>query len=255
MEINESKYLYIRPPREVLWAMVVFLAVLILFFGAKLVGEVGGYNRPIPAATITVSGEGKVLVKPDVAVINIGVLKQHADLVSAQRSAASVMSAVADMLKRESVAEKDIKTTAYSISPRHDYKDGVQAFRGYEVHQNLEVKIRDLAKVGTILSKSAELGANQVGSIQFVIDDPKVAKDEARALAVAEAKEKAAKLARELDVRLKKIVGYSESGADFPPPIYAKVAFESGFGGPVAPPTPEGENEVRVVVNVTYEIK
>lgn len=255
MDINESKYLYIRPPREVVWAVVVFLAVLILFFGARLVGEIKGYNRPIPAATITVSGEGKVLVKPDVAVINVGVLKQNTDLVSAQRSAAVVMAAVTDMLKRESVAEKDIKTTAYSISPRYDYKDGVQVFRGYEVHQNLEVKIRDLAKVGVILSKSAELGANQVGSIQFAVDDPKAAKDEARALAIAEAKEKAAKLARDLDVRLKKIVGYSESGADFPPPIYAKAAFESAFGGPVAPPTPEGENEIRVIVNVAYEIR
>lgn len=254
MDINESKYLHIRPPKEALWALVVFLAVLIMFFAAKTWGEFKGYNRPYPASTISVSGEGKVLVKPDVAVVNIGVLRQGADLVSTQRSATEVINGVVETLKREGVEEKDTKTTSYSISPRYDYKDGTQIFRGYEIHQNLEVKIRDLGKVGGILSRSAEAGANQIGSIQFTVDDPKAAKEEARAMAIKDAQEKAAELSKNLNVGLKKLVSYSESGG-FPPPVpfYGKAA-EFGLGGD-APVVPPGENEISIFVNLTYEIR
>lgn len=254
MDINESKYLYIRPPKEVVLAVVVFLAVLVLFFGARLKNEIRGLNQPFPAATITVSGEGRVLAKPDIAVMNVGVIKQGADLVSVQNSAAQVMERVEKLFKEKGVAEKDIKTTAYSISPRYDYKEGEQIFRGYEVHQNFEVKVRGLNKVGDLLSGATLAGANQIGSLQFTLDDPKVARDEARTLAIREAKEKAAKLSGDLGVRIKKIVGFSESGDIFPPPIFSRAeAF--GKGGEFIPPTPEGENEIRVIVNVTYEIR
>ena len=255
MDINESKYLHIRPPKEALWIMILFLAVLIVFFSARALNEIKGYNRPFPAATVTVSGEGKVFVKPDVAIMNIGVLKQGADLVSTQRSAADVINRVVEMAKREGVEEKDIKTTSYSISPRYDYKDGTQIFRGYEVHQNLEVKLRDLGKVGGILSRSAEFGANQVGSIQFTVDDPKTAKEEARAMAIKDAREKAARLAKNLNINLKKLVSYSESGGGFPPPtpFFGKAA-EFGLSGDF-PAIPSGENEVNVFVNLVYEIR
>ncbi|QQG42670.1 MAG: SIMPL domain-containing protein [Candidatus Giovannonibacteria bacterium] len=255
MEINESKYLHIRPPKEALWALVIFLAVLIVFFGARTWNEVNGTNRPFPSSTISVSGEGKVFVKPDVAVVNIGVVKQGADLVSTQRSATDVINKVLEMLKREGVEDKDVKTTSYSISPRYDYKDGTQIFRGYEIHQNLEVKIRDLGKVGSTLSRSAEFGANQVGSIQFTVDDPKAAKEEARAAAIKDAREKAAKLAKSLNINLKKLVSYSESGGGFPPPvpIYGK-AVEFGLGGDF-PALPSGENEINIFVTLTYEIR
>jgi len=254
MDINESKYLHIRPPKEALWVMILFLAVLIVFFSARALNEIKGYNRPFPASTINVSGEGKIFVKPDVAVVNIGVLKQGADLVSTQRAATDVINKVLEMIKRESVEEKDIKTTSYSISPRYDYKDGTQVFRGYEVHQNLEIKLRDLGKVGGILSRSAESGANQVGSIQFTVDDPRAAAEEARAMAIKDAREKAAALSKNLNIRLKKLVSYSESGGGFPPvPIYGRAA-EFGLGGDF-PAIPPGENETNIVVNLTYEIR
>ena len=257
MDINESKYLHIRPPKEVVWALVVFLAILIVFFAVRINMELRGYSRTIQPPTISVSGEGKVFVKPDVAIVNIGVLKQGADLVSTQRSATDVINRVIEMVRREGVEEKDIKTTSYSISPRYDYKDGTQIFRGYEVHQNLEVKIRDLVKIGGILSRSAESGANQVGSIQFTVDDSKKAKDEARAMAIKEAKEKAGRLSADLGVSLKKIVSYGESGGGGPQPIYAQA--DCGFGKGVAlsapVPAPSGENEITIMVNLTYEIR
>ncbi len=241
--------------------MVVFLAGLTIFFAVKIGNEWSGYNRTIPPNTITVSGEGKVLVKPDIAIINIGVIKEDADLEKVQQNAAGIMGQLTKFLKENKVDEKDIKTTSYSISPRYDYKEGEQKLRGYEVFQNLEVKIRDLGKVSAILSGAASRGANQVGSLTFSVDDPKKAKDEARAMAIKDAKEKADNLSKNLGVSLNKIISYGESGGDNPFPIYAQADFGFGKGGalsappPVGGSAPTGENEIRVIVNLTYEIK
>ncbi len=257
MENNESKNLNIRPPREILWAMVAFLAILVIFFIAKTANELSGYNRTSPIYTINVSGEGKVLVKPDVAVINVGILKDGTDLVAIQNSAAKVMDGVTSVLKSKGVSDKDIKTTSYNISPMYDYNNGVQKFRGYQISQNLEIKIRDLGKVGEILSAVANAGANQVGSLSFNVDDPKKAEADARNLAIQDAKAKAEILAQNLGVSLKKIVGFSESGGGVPPIMYAKAIGGIGIGGEAAapPPTPTGENEINVSVNLQYEIR
>ena len=257
MDINESKYLHIRPPKEALWAVVVFLALASVYMAVKINGEWRGYGRTIPPNTITVSGEGKVLVKPDIAVINIGVIKEDADLAKVQQNAADIMGQLAKFLKDNKVEEKDIKTTSYSISPRYDYKEGEQKLRGYEVFQNLEVKIRELGKVGAILSGAAARGANQVGSLTFSVDDSKKAKDEARAMAIKEAKEKAGRLSADLGVSLRKIISYGESGGGGPQPIYAQADFGFGKGGALSAPVPapSGENEITITVNLTYEIR
>ena len=255
MDINESKYLYIRPPKEALWAMTVFLALASVFMAVKINGEWRGYGRTIPPNTIMVSGEGKVLVKPDIAVVNIGVIKEDADLGKVQQNTAEIMGQLAKFLKEDKVDEKDIKTTSYSISPRYDYKEGEQKLRGYEVFQNLEVKIRDLGKVGAVLSGAAARGANQVGSLTFSVDDPKKAKEEARAIAIKDAREKAGRLSADLGVSLKKIVNYGESGGGGPQPIYAQADFGFGKGGGFPVPAPSGENEIIITVNLTYEIK
>lgn len=237
--------------------MVVFLALTSVFMAVKINGEWRGYSRTIPPNTITISGEGKVLAKPDIAVVNVGVIKEDVDLEKVQQSAADIMGQLTKFLKENKIDEKDVKTTSYSISPRYDYREGEQKLRGYEVFQNLEVKIRDLGKVGAILSGAASRGANQVGSLTFSVDDPKKAKEEARTMAIKEAKEKAGKLSADLGVSLKKIMSYAENDGGFPPPIYARADFGLGKGGdfPAPTPTPSGENEIRITVYLTYEIK
>src|SRR3989344_5384534 len=162
MDINESKYLHIRPPKEALWAMVVFLALSSLFIAVKINGEWRGYGRTIPPNTITVSGEGKVLAKPDIAVVNMGVIKEDVDLAKVQQNAAGIMGQLAKFLKENKIDDKDIKTTSYSISPRYNYREGEQKLRGYEVFQNLEVKIRDLGKGGVSAPVPTPSGENEI---------------------------------------------------------------------------------------------
>ncbi|MEK9175170.1 MAG: SIMPL domain-containing protein [Patescibacteria group bacterium] len=236
--------------------LAIFLIIVSIFYIVKIKNEYRGYNRTQPATTISVSGEGKEFIKPDIATISVGVIKQNVDLLKAQKEAADVIDKVLAVLKDKGVADKDQKTTSFNIYPQYDYRDGVQKFRAYEVRQTLEVKIRDLSKVGEILGGVAGAGANEVGSLNFTVDNPKAMQEKARAAAIEEAKTKAKTLSRDLGVRLVKIASYSESGGAQPPPIfYEKAMYGMGVGGGSDVSIPTGENEVRINVTITYEIK
>jgi hypothetical protein len=230
-----------------------FLIVLIIFVGAKAVNEI---KKPIDISNIsriTVSGEGKVFAKPDIGKVSISVVNEEKTVAEAQTKSAESINKVIEFLKSSGVEEKDIKTTNYSISPQYDYLENQgRVFRGYEVRQRLEVKIRDLAKSGEILAGATEAGANQVGSLSFTIDEEEIIKQEARQKAIENAKKKAQKLAKDLGVKLGRVVSFNESSFPSSPVFFEARALDIGGG---APNIPTGENEITVNVSVVYQIK
>lgn len=210
------------------------------------------FDRP----SISITGEGKVFAKPDIARINLAVSVDRPSVAEAQERTTELINRAVSVIKEKGVDEKDIKTTSYSINPRYDYPDGRQILRGYEVTQNLEVKVRDLTKIGEILAAASEAGANQIGGLSFTTEDPESLQAEARDRAIEDAKKKAQELASKLGVKLGKVVGFFESGG-FPPPIpyFGEAAGKGGDGRAIVPEIPVGENEIVVNVTITYQLK
>jgi uncharacterized protein YggE len=165
------------------------------------------------------------------------------------------MNTIIEKLKSMGVAKDDIQTSSYNIWPQYDYTNGVQVQRGFMVSQSVDVKIRKLDSVGDILATAGTLGANQVGGVNFTIDDPERVRQEARLKALDAAKAKAAALADAAGVKLGKIVNFSESvsGGNQPTLFYAKDA-SAGMGGAPAPSVEPGSQDVVVSVTVNYEI-
>lgn len=210
------------------------------------------FDRP----SISITGEGKVFAKPDIAQIQLATSVDRTSVAEAQERATELINRVIGVLRERGVEEKDIKTTSYSINPRYDYSDGRQILRGYNVTQNLEIKVRDLTKVGEILAAAAGAGANQIGGLSFTTEDPQKLQTEARDKAIEDAKRKADELASKVGVRLGKVVGFFESGG-FPGPIpyFSEAVGKGGDGGVTSPVIPTGENEIRVNVTITYQLK
>ena len=240
------------------YLLVLFIAVLILFFSVgisnkikegRYIGQNSAYKN-----TISVTATGDVYAKPDLAQISFSAVNNNKTAVEAMSENANKMNAVIDSIKKQGIEDKDLKTTNFSINPRYEWrKNGERVFIDYEVSQSLDVKIRDLTKIGSIIEGAAENGANQVGSLYFTVDNQDELNAEARQKAVDEAKTKAKKLASELDVKLGKIVNFSESGFN-PMPMYAFKEMGIGGGG-AAPQIQTGENKISVTVNITYEIR
>lgn len=206
--------------------------------------------------TISVEGQGKVVGVPDIATVDIGVFTEDREVVTAQTVNTNKMNALIAKLRGFGIASADIQTTNYSISPQYNWPDGKQILRGYQINQNVRVKIRDLGKIGAILGAAGEVGANQVSGVNFTIDDPEALRQQAREKALDNAQAKARALAQKAGVRLGKLVSFSEYTPEQP---YMRQSFglETGLGGGAPAPTPSiesGSLEINVNISVSYEI-
>lgn len=207
--------------------------------------------------TITVSAEGKVTATPDLANINFSVITEAKTAKEAQSKNTEKMNAVIDYLKSIGIESKDIKTTSYSLYPKYDYPNGRSVLAGYVITNSVNIKIRKFEVIGDLVAKSVDLGINQVGDVQFSIENPDKLKAEAGEIAMKNAKEKASRLAAQAGVSLSKIVTFSESSSDYYPiPYYAKSESIGGMGGGgIAPQIEQGSQEIRVMANIVFEIE
>ena len=242
---------------------IILLVIVLLFIGKMFFGGHGDWRDNKVVNTITVAGQGEVVVKPDIATVSFGVTAENLDVAKAQTDSATKMNNIIAMLKTKGVAEKDIKTTNYNIYPRYDYVNstvsypygGKQVLAAYVVSQTVEVKIRDIAKAGEILAGVGEFGVTDVSGLTFTVDNDQVVKDQARDLAIADAKAQAKILAKGLGVRLVRITSFSENG-NYPVPYMMDKAVGLGMGtASVAPQVPVGENKITSNVSITYEIR
>jgi len=205
---------------------------------------------------IWVTGEGKVSVVPDVAILSLGVEAQAKTVAEAQQQAAKAMAAVINELDEHGVAKKDIKTQHYSIFPVRRFERDREILIGYRVTNTVTAKIRKVDDTGIIIDAVAEAGGDytRINNISFTVDDPTDYYEEVREKAMADAKAKAKQLADLAGIDVGKPTYINESGIPVPIPrdFYLKEA-----GAPPAPTTPisPGETEIRLTVQVVYSIE
>ena len=206
--------------------------------------------------TITISGTDEVVVVPDVAKIQLGIFTTDPEVTKAQKTNTDKMNLVIKAMKDLGLDDKDIKTAYYNVNPEYDWLEGERVFKGYRVSQAIDLKIRDTGKTGSILDKATELGVNDVGALRFEVDDLDDVKQQARIAALANAKEKAQEMAAALDVKLGRIIGFSEETSTPPTPYLAKEAYGLGINmeADAAPAIEPGSSEVSATVYVTYEL-
>jgi len=215
--------------------------------------------------TITVSATGEIYTKPDLTLTTFSVVNEAKLVSEALAENTKKMNAIINFIKAQGVEDKDLKTTNFNISPRYEYRKeeteiypyppGKRVLVAYEVTQSLQVKIRDMTKIGDILQGATDAGANQVGDLQFTVDKEDEFKKQARNEAIEKAKVKAKELAAQLGVNLVRITNFSESAVL--PYFYGleKAVAPAGIGGGEIPQIETGENKIEVTVTITYEIR
>ena len=204
--------------------------------------------------SIMMSAEGKVVAQPDTAQLSFGVVTNGKDSAKVQEDSDKQMKVIIDYLKQSGVSADDIKTSGYNLYPQYDYTkpNPVQEITGYSLNQNVDVKVRDLNKVGSILGGLTAKGVNQINNVSYFIDDPDALRAKARTEAVGKAKQKAQELASTLGIRLGKVINFSEGTSPIDPPIFYG---ERGAGGGGTSPVEPGSQDVTVTVTLTFEIK
>lgn len=236
-------------------AAILVVGILVFF-----VGQIMYQSKSLDqqnANQITVSGEGKIYAKPDVAIVSLGVTTTGATVAEVTTKNTNQMNAIIAAVKSLKIDEKDIQTTNYSLTPLYNWteKQG-RIFQGYTLEQDVQVKIRDFTKIGDVLSQATTNGANLVGDLQFTIDNPEQFKEQARAKAIEQAKANAKNLAKESGVNLGKLINVYE-GYNSVPIMYNALAKGAGVAesAPVAPTIQPGQQEIDVTINLTYQVK
>ncbi|MSS72378.1 MAG: DUF541 domain-containing protein [Candidatus Latescibacteria bacterium] len=214
-------------------------------------------GRHEPVRTITVAGEGRVSVRPDVARANVGVVVTAPKVKDAVGKSRTLMVAVLAALRKVGVAEKDILTTNYSIyheqpPPKEEGTKGSAGGKGrYNVTNMVQVTIRDIEKMDAVLDAVTEAGVNQVWGITFEVDNPDSAATKAREAAVVQARAKAEALARAGGVRLGPVLSISEDGGGRPMPMMRMAMKEQSDSGPIS----VGEMTFSAQVQMVYGIE
>ncbi len=205
---------------------------------------------------VWVSGTGKVTAVPDVAIFSLGVEAQEKTVKEAQSEAISAMNAIITALKANGVAEKDIQTQWYNISPVMKWVEDTneQITIGYKVTNMVTAKIRDISKAGATIDAVAEAGGNltRINSISFTMNDPTAYNNQAREKAMQDANAKAEQMATLAGITLGKPTYISESSSYIPTPYYLKDYAE---GGSPSTPISPGELDITLTVQVGYAIE
>lgn len=265
--MNEDKTIRIIPPKRIEIAAMTAFSMLALFLAIETLSVYGSLGRPgVPATdTITVTGQGQATLAPDVARVSFSVENTSATVAAAQTATTKQANAAIDFVKKQGVADKDVKTLSYNISPQYSYDpcplgsycpSRSPRVTGYQVSETVQVTLRDLTKVGDLLAGLGKLEVQNLNGPAFALDDSNAGYDAARADAIEKAKTQADLLAKQLGVHLGKIVNFSESSGNYPYPMMYGLG--GGMSEKASAPTPDvpvGENTYNASVTITYSIR
>jgi uncharacterized protein len=204
---------------------------------------------------ISVSGEGEVTGTPDTLTMSFGVSVTKDSVSEAVAVAADEADAVMAALMSNGVAEEDIQTSNYSIWPQYDYTGQRQILVGYQVNNNVTVKIRDIETAGATIDAVAAAGGDDVtvNGVAFSIEDNEALITAARDAAFADAKAKAEQLAELSGVTLGDPISISENFSPAPQPYrYDEVVFAGADSAETS--ISPGEQSVVVSVAVQFSI-
>ena len=202
---------------------------------------------------LSISAEAEARRVPDVATISAGVVTQSPDANGAMRANATQMDKVMAAIRAAGVAERDIQTSGVNLNPQYKYIENQNpTIIGYQASNNVDLKVRDIGRLGRVLDSLVASGANQINGPTFQVDQPEPAYDEARRAALDKAQARAQVYAKALGMRVRRIVSISEGGGVRPPGPVPMMAMRAKAESDTA--ISPGETTLAANLDVVFEL-
>lgn len=242
--------------KHTLFVVVLLVMGIVLAACTPAPAQPGAAQVESPAGGITVVGQGEAFGQPDQARVQIGVETFAEEVSEATAANEAGVQSIMDALGELGIEEADIQTSNYNLwaeQPRGD--EGPQGIAGYRVMNQVSVTIRDIDQVGAVIGAVTEAGANSIHGVSFSVADPAGLEADARADAIANAREKAQSLAELSGVELGEVISVSEVIGQ------PGIPMAEGYGGrgmavdSAAPGIAPGELSYGVQVQVTFAIR
>ena len=229
------------------WAVLSLISPLRLAINTITIPQ----NEPF-----SVTAEASNYVKPDIAEINLQVIKEGYVVSQLTAQINDINNKLIAKLKELGIKEEDIKTTNYSINPRYAYEN-TPNINGYTARASLLVRTENFDLLNQILTEAAALGINDISGPNFIVKEKDAAVAKARAEAIQKAKTKAQAIAQESGLSLGRLlnVNVQEAGDSIYPSYYESAMNAYGGKGGGSPDIQAGQNEIKVIATVVYEVK
>jgi uncharacterized protein len=219
---------------------------------------------PVRGTLVTLTTDGEAKADPDLAEVTGGVVSKGPTAKEALAKQAVKMNAITASLAETGIAAKDVVTAQVNISPTYDWTPkGGQRITGYDATNVITIKVRDTAKVGTVLDKMVSDGSNRIDSVVFKLEKQDAPQQDARKDALTKAQARAAAYASAAGLKVYKIVSIAEAGASVAQPgapVQASPPFMSerrtaDITSAAPTPVAGGAIEAAVTLSVTYEFR
>ncbi|MBQ5846333.1 MAG: SIMPL domain-containing protein [Selenomonadaceae bacterium] len=229
----------------------VVLMAMLLCLGMSSVAMAAPGPGP---AVISVSGQGKADVAPDMATVSIGIVTTGKTAQLAQAENAKVASDVTAALSSLGIFSKDIQTH-YTMSPVYEKGDYRKA-AGYRASNTVTVTVNDVAKTGQVIDTALKSGATDVNGLSFGLKDARSVRNTALQMAVQDARSKADAIAAALGVKIVGIQNVKEDGGNFARYEVSNARLAKLDGGAAADtPVSAGTVEVNADVHIDFQIQ
>ncbi len=206
---------------------------------------------------ITVTGKGEISEVPDTAWVSSGVSIQAETAAEAMKKNNKLMEQIIEVFLDADIDKKHIQTSGFNVHPVYDYSKNSKPPKlvGYQVSNNVTVKVTDLDKLGDLLDDVVESGSNQISGIRFGFADDEALLDQARKAAIINARKKAELYADAANVDVADVISISESGVRFPQPVYHRAEMAQAKMMDSSVPVMSGEQEISASVTVVYQLE
>jgi uncharacterized protein YggE len=230
-----------------------------LIFAAIALVTTTAFAQVAPIESVTVSGTGRVSLRPDRFTFNVGVQTVAPALEDAVNENNQRVASVVAALKKAGATDADIRTSNFSLYPQQDYREGkLPRIVGYQVSNNITVTRSVIADAGRLLQVAVNAGVNQASNIEFRNSDPARGRDEGMRAAFADAKAKATLLASAAGRTLGRALTISEGLEAAPPrpyPMPQMAMMKAGTAEVSEVPVEAGSQDVTFNVTVVFELR
>ena len=204
---------------------------------------------------LSVQGTGQAKLAPDEASLSLSVITDGRSAQEVQAENARKMQAVTEAVKGLGVEDRFIRTSNLSMQPRYDYKNGERKLKGYTATNSLRIEVKDLSKLGRIIDRALNAGANKVDSLEFGLQAPERLQQQALKKAVADARSKAEVIAGALGKSIVGLRQVSEENSGYMSRSYSMpmlAAAKADNGAAVETPVSPGELELSATVHIDF---
>lgn len=209
--------------------------------------------------TVNVSGSGEVAAEPDMANLSLGVEARRPTMAEARSEVTKTVDRLLALTRELRIDPKHVNATRIQVQPEYSWndKDRKRVLLGYVVSRQVQVEVRDLDKLGTLVERAVDAGVNQMGDPVLDSSKRKELEREAMAKAVQDARLNAETLATAAGAKLGPVRTLNGSSSGPPMPMYRRGPMVMADAMAAAPPAETyqpGDMKFSAAVNAEYDL-